>query len=32
MQPRQGLHELAAQEKIQPVVAQVHAQLLTDQP
>ena len=32
MQPRQGLHELAAQEQIQPVVAQVHAQLLTDQP
>ena len=32
MQPRQGLHELAAQEQIQPVVAQVHRELLTDQP
>lgn len=32
MQPRQGFDELAAQEQIQPVVAQMHAQLLTDQP
>ena len=32
MQSRQGLHELAAQEQIQPVVAQMHRQLLTDQP
>lgn len=32
MQTRQGLHELAAQEQIQPVMAQVHAQLLPDQP
>ena len=29
MQPRQGLHELAAQEQIQPVVAQVTADLNT---
>ena len=32
MQPWQGLHELAAQEQIQPVMAQMHRQLLTDQP
>ena len=32
MKPRQGLHELAAQEQIQPVVAQVHLELLADQP
>ena len=32
MQPRQGLHELAAQEQIQPVMAQVHRELVTDQP
>ena len=32
MQPRQGFDELAAQEQVQPVVAQMHAQLLTDQP
>jgi hypothetical protein len=32
MQPRQGLHELTAQEQIQPVVAQVDRQLLADQP
>jgi hypothetical protein len=32
MQPRQGLHELAAQEQIQPVMAQVHRELLADQP
>jgi hypothetical protein len=32
MQPRQGLNELAAQEQIQPVVVQVHGELLTDQP
>ena len=32
MQPRQGFDELAAQEQIQPVVTQVHRQLLTDQP
>ena len=32
MQPRQGLHELAAQEQIQPVMVQMHAQLLADQP
>ena len=31
MQARQGFHELAAQEQIQPVMAQVHGQLLTDQ-
>jgi hypothetical protein len=32
MQARQGLDELAAQEQIQPVMAQVHHQLLADQP
>lgn len=32
MQTRQGFDELAAQEQIQPVVAQMHRQLLTDQP
>jgi len=32
MQPRQGFHELAAQEQIQPVMAQVRRQLLADQP
>ena len=32
MQARQGFDELAAQEQIQPVVAQVHRQLLSDQP
>ena len=32
MQPWQGLHELAAQEQIQPVVTQMHRQLLADQP
>jgi len=32
MQARQGLHELTAQEQIQPVMAQVHRQLLADQP
>jgi hypothetical protein len=32
VQPRQGLHELAAQEQIQPVMAQVHRELLADQP
>jgi hypothetical protein len=32
VQPRQGLHELTAQEQIQPVMAQMHRQLLTDQP
>ena len=31
MQPRQGLHELAAQEQIQPVMTQMHRQLLADQ-
>jgi hypothetical protein len=31
MQPRQGLHELAAQEQIQPVMAHVHRELVTDQ-
>ena len=30
MQPRQGIHELAAQEQIQPVMAQVQRQLLAD--
>jgi len=30
--PRQGLHELTAQEQIQPVMAQVHRELVTDQP
>lgn len=32
VQARQGFHELAAQKQIQPVVTQMHAQLLTDQP
>jgi hypothetical protein len=32
VQPRQGLHELTAQEQIQPVMAQMHCELLTDQP
>lgn len=32
MQARQGFDELAAQEQIQPVVMQVHRQLLSDQP
>ena len=32
MQPRQGFDVVAAQEQIQPVVAQVHRQLLADQP
>jgi hypothetical protein len=32
MQPRQGFNELAAQEQIQPVMAQVDYQLLADQP
>jgi hypothetical protein len=32
MQARQGFHELTAQEQIQPVMAQVHRQLLADQP
>ena len=32
MQPLQSLHELAAQEQIQPVVAQMPRQLLADQP
>jgi hypothetical protein len=32
VQARQGLHELAAQEQIQPVMAQVHGELLADQP
>lgn len=32
MQARQGFDELAAQEQIQPVVVQVHRQLLSDQP
>jgi hypothetical protein len=31
VQPRQGFNELAAQEQIQPVVAQMHAELLADQ-
>jgi hypothetical protein len=31
MQPRQGFNELAAQEQIQPVMAQMHRQLLADQ-
>jgi len=31
MQSRQGLHELAAQEQIQPVMAHVHRELVTDQ-
>jgi hypothetical protein len=32
VQPRQGFNELAAQEQIQPVMAQVDCQLLADQP
>jgi hypothetical protein len=32
MQPQQGLNELAAQEQIQPVMSQVHRQLVADQP
>jgi len=32
MQARQGFNELAAQEQIQPVMAQMHRELLTDQP
>ena len=32
MQPRQGFDVVAAQEQIQPVMAQVHRELLTDQP
>ena len=32
MQPRQGFDVLTAQEQIQPVMAQVHAQQMTDQP
>jgi hypothetical protein len=32
VQARQGLDELAAQEQIQPVMAQMHRELLTDQP
>ena len=32
MQPWQGFHELAAQEQIQPVMVQMHRQLLADQP
>ena len=32
MQPRQGFDVLTAQEQIQPVMAQMHAQLLADQP
>jgi hypothetical protein len=32
VQARHGFHELAAQEQIQPVMAQVHRQLLADQP
>jgi hypothetical protein len=32
VQARQDLHELAAQEQIQPVVVQMHRELLTDQP
>jgi len=32
LQPRRGFDELAAQEQIQPVMAQMHRQLLTDQP
>jgi len=30
MQARQGFNELAAQEQIQPVMAQVHCELLAD--
>ena len=32
MQPRQGFDELAAQVEVQPVMAQMHRELLTDQP
>jgi hypothetical protein len=32
LQARQGQGELAAQKQIQPVVTQVHRQLLADQP
>ena len=32
IQPRQGFDELAAQEQIQPVMAQVDRELLADQP
>ena len=32
MQTRQGFNELAAQEQIQPVMAQVNRELLADQP
>lgn len=32
MQPRQGFDVVAAQEQIQPVMAQVHRELVTDQP
>jgi len=32
VQPRQGFNELTAQVQIQPVMTQVHRQLLTDQP
>ena len=32
MQPRQGFDVVAAQEQIQPVMAQVNRQLLADQP
>ena len=32
VQAGQRLHKLAAQEQIQPVMAQMHRELLTDQP
>jgi len=32
MEARQGFDELAAQEQIQPVMVQVHRELLPDQP
>ncbi len=32
MQARQGFDKLAAQEQIQPVMVQVHRQLLANQP
>ena len=32
VQPRQGFDVVAAQEQIQPVMAQMHRQLLADQP
>ena len=32
MQPWQGFNELAAQEQIQPVVAQMNGELMADQP